>query len=722
MSVEEPTGINPTPNHPLDPLTVQEMELAVSIVRSDTRFTQDSRAFFDRVELSLPNKSIVLNFHPGDEIPRKAFVGIYCPSIDKYYKYTINLVNQNVDVNHIQKARPAWTYSDNFNLYSVIIENSVYRNALINRGITEEQIDNGTVQPNLLLDGRLSGCAQCLADMPDLEGDPENGEPRPRSFYASTCLMDGPADQDTLLGNFYVQPVGNLWIWLDANAGPNGQVLKVVDTGITAPTGQNLTKYNEPPNTYYNDYRHTLKPIAMSMPDGVSFVIDGNLITWERWRFRFQMHPIVGLVLNLIEYNDVQNQTDAPNYRQILYQANLSEAITAYGAESYGTRNFNFLDFGEYQSRLFLTPLEPGIDVPPYASMFHPVFIDDLGELIQWINGLAIYEEDADVLLRHYEYNTGVVQGRRGRRLVLAHANCIGNYDYIFQWKFDLDGKISSKIILSGMDEMEAGNIATETESKLYENLISSNHQHFFNYRLNFSVDGTKNRVSEVKAQPINSECTNSWKAEKTLLEKVGDTVRNVDPLYQTKWTFENYTVPPNPMGGQPGYAVVFNDGIARMAKDKSIISKRAPFMENNLYVTKYKDSEQYMMGEFPCEKTTNDGINIDNIVNQNIVDKDLVAWVTNGISHSPMSSDFPVLLAKELNLHIVPDHFFTMNPALDTDINVLIDPTQPKKSSGRSVSNWRKRFNKMKGIRPKCDIPVEQSINNLTGNTCCIH
>ena len=63
MSVIEPTGINPIPSFPLDPLTVDEMELAVSIVESDIRFTQDPRSFFDRVELYLPCKKryLILN-------------------------------------------------------------------------------------------------------------------------------------------------------------------------------------------------------------------------------------------------------------------------------------------------------------------------------------------------------------------------------------------------------------------------------------------------------------------------------------------------------------------------------------------------------------------------------------------------------------------------------------------------------------------------------------
>src|ERR1700761_7061574 len=116
MSFIEPTGINPIPVFPLDPLTIAEMQLAVSIVQSDIRFIEDPRSFFDRVELFLPSKKVVLNFHIGDQLVRKAFVGTYSPTFDNYYQYIINLDDQNIKVTIVKCARPAWTFTDNNNL------------------------------------------------------------------------------------------------------------------------------------------------------------------------------------------------------------------------------------------------------------------------------------------------------------------------------------------------------------------------------------------------------------------------------------------------------------------------------------------------------------------------------------------------------------------------------------------------------------------------------
>jgi Cu2+-containing amine oxidase len=131
------------------------------------------------------------------------------------------------------------------------------------------------------------------------------------------------------------------------------------------------------------------------------------------------MHPITGLILNLIEYNDVKNETDPANYRLILYQANLSEAITVYGDSTFGTKSFNFLDCGEYTVTDFSATIQPGLDVVPYATMYNPVYLDENGDLFQWPNTLAIYEEDAgETIWTHYNFVTDIPQGRRGRNLV----------------------------------------------------------------------------------------------------------------------------------------------------------------------------------------------------------------------------------------------------------------------------------------------------------------
>ena len=378
-------------------------------------------------------------------------------------------------------------------MVELILQDPDFLAAMEVRGITQADLDCGRVQFNVNIDGRLDNrnCSQsCTKDLPNL-----NTRPRPRSYYATAYLLDGCPTSDTPINNYFLQPIEGLVIWVDENAQPCGKVLKVTDTGV-APINQGLINVNCPPNAFYDAYRGTLKPLAVCQPDGPSYTITGNEIIWEKWRFRFQMHPTFGIVLNLISYNDKQNFTDPDNYRLILYQANLAEAITAYGTSDTGAKMSNFLDLGEYQNRLFITPLQAGVDVPPYAQLFNTVYVDEYGTLTQYDKSFAIYEQDGGLLWRHYDSYNGLLQGRRGRELVLTHTNCIGNYDYAFYWIFKQDGSIEVKVILTGMDEFQGidqSQVPPEVEygELVRQNLIAANHQHYFNYRLDFDIDGS---------------------------------------------------------------------------------------------------------------------------------------------------------------------------------------------------------------------------------------
>lgn len=671
MSFKTPMPIPTVATFPLDPLTLTEMNLAVQIAKKDLNFKIAS-TFFDRVELELPTKASVLHYQPGTPFVRKAYVGTYDQSMDKYYAYSINLTDSTINnpvyvVNIVPKARPAWTTSDDVKVSKKIKSNAAYKTALAARGITPQQINNYQIIQNTLIDGRLNS-DQCTCNMPNLERNP-----RPRAFYASTILLDEPYSSQSLLGNWYLQPVSGVWAWVDCNS---DSVLKIEDTGNIVPINQGLLNVNDPPNYYCNSLRNTLTsfPLVMKQPNGPSFNINGNQILWERWRFRYMLHPSVGLVFNLVEYNDIKNQSDPANYKSILYQANINEAITTYGSTEYGTRNFNFLDFGEYQTRIFMTPLQAGIDVPPYATFYHPLFVLEDGTVYQYENGLAIYEQDAGVLWRHYEFNTGKVQGRRNRELVLVHAACIGNYDYLYYWIFSQNGSIRCEIKLSGMDEMAAGTQGTETATLIGPNLLASNHQHFFNFRFDFSIDGQVNRVSEHNISPIDNTCKNAWVENETLLHTTGESIRNINPLTARTWAFSNHSNHSNDEHHHPAYVLKSHDCIARMAQSTARIAERALFMENNLYVTKYRENEQYFMGNYPIEKAVGEGVVLTpERLSENIIDEDLVAWFTIGFGHAPEVENFPVLNAETLKVELLPHNFFKQNPGIDVDKNTLI-------------------------------------------------
>jgi primary-amine oxidase len=47
-------------------------------------------------------------------------------------------------------------------------------------------------------------------------------------------------------------------------------------------------------------------------------------------------------------------------------------------------------------------------------------------------------------------------------------------------------------------------------------------------------------------------------------------------------------------------------------------------------------------------------------------VGTDLVLWYTFGVTHVPRAEDWPVMPVARAGFRLVPDGFFTRNPALD--------------------------------------------------------
>jgi primary-amine oxidase len=66
------TSVEARTAHPLDPLTAEEISVAIALLRKERSLAED--VLFVRVTLHEPPKDIVLGFRPEDPIDRQAFI------------------------------------------------------------------------------------------------------------------------------------------------------------------------------------------------------------------------------------------------------------------------------------------------------------------------------------------------------------------------------------------------------------------------------------------------------------------------------------------------------------------------------------------------------------------------------------------------------------------------------------------------------------------------
>src|SRR5712664_1864274 len=101
-TLSTPVGIQ----HPLEPLTVEEIAAAVEIVRSQRQLS--SRVRFVSVFLHEPPKEIVLAFPSGGSVEREAFVILLDNEVGRTYEAIVSLSRQKVLAwDHVPNVQPA---------------------------------------------------------------------------------------------------------------------------------------------------------------------------------------------------------------------------------------------------------------------------------------------------------------------------------------------------------------------------------------------------------------------------------------------------------------------------------------------------------------------------------------------------------------------------------------------------------------------------------------
>jgi primary-amine oxidase len=94
--------------------------------------------------------------------------------------------------------------------------------------------------------------------------------------------------------------------------------------------------------------------LKIVQPEGKTFKIQGNEISWQGWHFRYLMHPCEGLVLYLLNYHDGEKS------RPVLYRGSFSEKVVPYGEPDPNWSFCNAFDVGEYNIGLLANKLQLG--------------------------------------------------------------------------------------------------------------------------------------------------------------------------------------------------------------------------------------------------------------------------------------------------------------------------------------------------------------------------
>eukprot|EP00929_Paragymnodinium_shiwhaense_P023135 TRINITY_DN1456_c1_g1_i2.p1 TRINITY_DN1456_c1_g1~~TRINITY_DN1456_c1_g1_i2.p1 ORF type:complete len:476 (-),score=61.53 TRINITY_DN1456_c1_g1_i2:419-1846(-) len=415
--------------------------------------------------------------------------------------------------------------------------------------------------------------------------------------------------------------------------------------------------------------QETLKQLNIVQPDGPSFTVEGNVVKWQKWQLRVGFNYREGLVLHDVTFAG----------RSIMKRGSLVEMAVPYADPKPPFQRKCAFDVGDYGLGYCANSLALGCDCLGHIHYFDATLANSKGEPYTVEKAICMHEEDVGLLYKHVEYRNGHNESRRSRELVLSMICTVVNYEYLFYWRLKQDGSIDFEIKLSGELSTNALSPGEDENNPAYGILVAPGvnaqyHQHMFAARLDMEVDGHKNNVSEVSVlaeipSPLNPY-GNCFGPSECFFRNEKDAIRLYDANQAMTWKVSNPAIL-NPISKKPvSYKLVpFTKGPAQpplMTAANCAVTKKGAFATKHLWVTPYDSSERYPAGDCTPQGPPGEGLPSWTKAGRSIEEADVVLWHCFGVMHVPKIENFPIMNVEHTGFSLVPDGFFTSNPAID--------------------------------------------------------
>jgi primary-amine oxidase len=621
--------IPPGVAHPLQRLGADEIRLATTLLAEHGLVGEHTR--FAYLGLEEPPKDAVLAFKDGDPVDRRVRAILLDTATggaaDVVVSLTRGAVDSVVEVDTARDGQPPIMLEDLVAVDEIVKADPGWRAAMERRGVTNLDL----VRPCPLSAGSFG----------------IQGEEGRRMLRVLSFVQHHEKDHP------WAHPVDGLVAYVDLI---ERRVLHLIDAEVL-PIPEEEGNFDDPAQV--GPARTTLRPIQISQPDGPSFSVDGDVVTWEGWRLRVGFDAREGLTLHQVSLQD----------RPVCYRASVAEMMVPYADPGPARFWQNYFDAGEYLLGQQVVSLMLGCDCLGEIRYLDAVLPTGDGEPREVANAICMHEEDVGVAWKHNDLFTGSSETRRMRRLVISTFVAIGNYDYGFFWYLYLDGRIELEIKATGVVFTSAWVDGSRWATQVAPGLGAPYHQHLFSARLDMTVDGVDNAVDEVELERVpvgeGNQYGNAFTRKVTRLARESEAARVADPAVGRSWQVVNPTRT-NRLGQPVAYALDPQPAPLLAADAGAAIAGRATFATRHLWVTRYDPAERYAAGDLPNQHPGGAGLPTYVAADRDLDSQDIVLWHTFGMLHFPRPEDWPVMPVATCGFTLRPVGFFDRNPVLD--------------------------------------------------------
>lgn len=632
--------------HPLDGLSGEEYKTINEILRANDLATDAT--LYPLIELIEPPKAEVLSWKEGDTLDRRAMVHMTNSDNSGFLEAVVNLTTAEVESSAPAEGQPMVLFNEFVSAMTAALEHPEMIAGLAKRGLTPDQVF-------------------CL---PLTAGNFFTGE------EDGTRLMKVPCYVSPEGSNFYAKPIEGIYAVVDLQS---GKALRVIDEGNVA-IPEDSWGYTGKEIEARVPQRPKMNPATLRQEGEPNYSYANGALEWDMWRMRLRVDKRPGAVLSNIDVRD------GDEWRSLLYQAHLSEVFVPYMDPSEGLYWRTYMDSGEYGFGLFLTPLVAGLDCPAYATFLPAVIAGDDGKPLEIPDAICIFERNiGDPAWRHFEVFAQTpeqyvpAEGRPETELVVRTASEVGNYDYLIDYRFKQNGQMEIKIGATGLDGVKGVNSTsmddptaaqdTKYGTLIAPNLVATNHDHYFNFRLDFDIDQPKNHFMTMDIVPAElddgSLRRSMWKVVHTMPKTESEATYQVSSFKPRYFMLQNPDRK-GPLGHKPGYMIHHGSvayGPFDFETDPPMI--RNAYIENSVWNTVHDPKERYAGGKFAMQSDGSDTLAEWVKEDAPLQGQDIVTWFTAGFHHIPRMEDWPVMSTEWKTVHIMPHNFYPMNPAI---------------------------------------------------------
>lgn len=263
-----------SPQHPLDPLSFDEIATVHSVLRSYPQFSfPNSFPSIHSLSLDEPPKPVVLSWQPGRSLPpRRASVLAY--TAGKSHVLTVDIKSYSVIVHEIVTSvsgYPMLTAEDLAVAVSIPFSNSTFLESLASRGIDPADMT--------------------CAPLPSGWFGPKEES---RRLMKVQCY----SHKDTI--NFFMKPVEGLTVLVDIDSNETLHIWGIdqkipMNRDVDTDFRYDVQKEKKKPSSC------KLNPIFMSQPNGPNFEVIGKyLIKWAGWEMHVRPDARAGVIISQV--------------------------------------------------------------------------------------------------------------------------------------------------------------------------------------------------------------------------------------------------------------------------------------------------------------------------------------------------------------------------------------------------------------------------------------